>query len=167
MISGKSLLVRGLNVLAATISTPLAPSATVAARLRCGSALLRPRCRVVHHRGCRRRVPERVQRHDRGPDGRGVLQLGGRWTVRRAGAYSSVTAQLNTSVQAAIAAIPATAWTPIAYRRALGDVPAALLGLGREVKYTAFTGHPNPGQGGGSADCPADRVPLQNSSQVL
>ena len=37
-ISGKSLLVRGLNVLAATISTPLAAPATAAVRLRGGSA---------------------------------------------------------------------------------------------------------------------------------
>jgi hypothetical protein len=37
-ISGKSLLVRGLNVLAATISTPLAAPVTAAVRLRGGSA---------------------------------------------------------------------------------------------------------------------------------
>ena len=69
--------------------------------------------------------------------------------VRRAGAYFSVTAQLNPSVKAAIAAIPATAWTPIAYPRALWDdqlgcwVSDAEVA---EVKYTAFTAHPRRGQ---------------------
>ena len=73
-ISGKSLMVRGLNVLAATISTPLAAPVIAAVRLRGGSAGLRPRRGVVHHRGHRRRPRHRVQRHDRGADGLGVLQ---------------------------------------------------------------------------------------------
>ena len=43
------------------------------------------------------------------------------WAVRRAGACFSVTAQLNLSVKAAIAAIPPAAWTPVSYPRALWD----------------------------------------------
>jgi hypothetical protein len=66
--------------------------------------------------------------------------------VRRAGAYFSVTAPLNTSVQAAIAG---TAWTPIAYPRALWDdqlrcwVSDAQVA---EVPYTAFSVHPGRGR---------------------
>jgi hypothetical protein len=69
--------------------------------------------------------------------------------ARRAGAYFSVTAQLNTAVKAAIAAIPATAWTPISYPRALWDdqlgywVSDAEVA---EVKYTAFTSHRHRGR---------------------
>ena len=68
--------------------------------------------------------------------------------VRRASARFSVTAQLNSAVKAAIAAIPATAWTPIAYPRALWDdqlgcsVSDAEVG---EVEYTAFASHPSGG----------------------
>jgi hypothetical protein len=72
--------------------------------------------------------------------------------IRRTGACFSVTAQLNASVTAsiaAIAAIGATAWTPIAYPRALWDdqlggwVSDAEVA---EVTYTAFAAHPRGGQ---------------------
>jgi len=91
-----------------------------------------------------------VQRHDRSADGLGVLQRGGRaGRPPRRGVLFSVTAQLNASVKAAIAAIPATAWTAIAYPRALWDdqlgcwVSDAEVA---EVKYTAFASHPRGGQ---------------------
>jgi hypothetical protein len=69
--------------------------------------------------------------------------------VRRAGACFSVTAQLNASVQAAIAAIPATAWTPIAYPHALWDDQLRCWVSDAEVaetEYTAFASHPRGGQ---------------------
>ena len=47
-ISGKSLMVRGLNVLAATISTPLGAPVIAGAQL-AAAARLRPRGGVVHH----------------------------------------------------------------------------------------------------------------------
>jgi hypothetical protein len=61
--------------------------------------------------------------------------------VRRAGAFFSVTVQINPHVQAAITAITEAAWTPIRYPRAVWDDQA-----GRwvsdaeiaEVPYTAF-----------------------------
>ena len=65
--------------------------------------------------------------------------------VRRAGARFSVTAQLNSAVKAAIAAIPAAAWTPIAYPRALWDDQLGCWVSDAEVaeaEYTAFTSHP-------------------------
>src|SRR5215470_14349620 len=147
-IGGKSLLVRGLNVLAATISTPLAAPVTAAARLRGGNA--------ASARGVVSFIAEAVgAARDAGCSGRLVVRMdsayyssAAAWAVCRAGAYFSVTAQLNASVKAAIATIPATAWTPIAYPRALWDdqlgcwVSDAEVA---EVEYTAFTSHPRHG----------------------
>ena len=140
-ISGKSLLVRGLNVLAATISTPRAAPVTAAVRLRGGSA--------GSARGAASFITEAVgAARDAGCTGTIVVRMDSAfyssaavWAVRRAGACFSVTAQLNASVKAAIAAIGAGAWTPIAYPRALWDDQ-----LGRwvsdaevaETEYTAF-----------------------------
>jgi hypothetical protein len=148
-ISGKSLLVRGLNVLAATISTPLAAPVIATARLRGGSA--------ASARGAASFITEAVgAARDTGCSATIVVRMDSAFyssaavqAVRRAGAFFSVTAQLNTSVQAAIAAIPATAWTPIAYPRALWDdqlhcwVSDAEVA---EVDYTAFTAHRHRGR---------------------
>src|SRR5215469_15185642 len=147
-ISGKSLLVRGLNVLAATISTPLAAPVTAAVRLRGGNA--------ASARGAASFITEAIgTAQDTGCTGTIVVRMDSAyyssaavWAVRRAGARFSVTAQLNASVQAAIAAIPAAAWTPIAYPRALWDdqlgcwVSDAQVA---ETQYTAFTSHPRHG----------------------
>jgi hypothetical protein len=148
-IGGKSLLVRGLNVLAATVSTPLGAPVIAAARLRGGNA--------ASARGVASFIAEAVgAARDAGCNSRLVVRMDSAyyssaalWAVRRAGACFSVTAQLNTSVKAAIAAIGDTAWTPIAYPRALWDdqlgcwVSDAEVA---EVKYTAFTSHPRGGQ---------------------
>src|SRR5436190_23364191 len=62
--------------------------------------------------------------------------------VRAAGAFFSVTVQMNPHVAAAIAAIPGDSWTPIKYPRAIWDdqlrawVSDAEVA---EVPYTAFT----------------------------
>ena len=148
-ISGKSLLVRGLNVLAATISTPLAAPVIAAVRLRGGSA--------ASARGAASFITEAIgAARDAGCSGTIVARMDSAyyssaaiWAIRRAGACFSVTAQLNPAVKAAIAAIPATAWTPIAYPRAIWDDQ-----LGRwvsdaevaEVRYTAFTAHHRKGR---------------------
>jgi len=148
-ISGKSLLVRGLNVLAATISTPLAAPVTAAVRLRGGSA--------GSARGAASLITEAIgTARDAGCSGRLVVRMDSAYyssaavqAVRRAGAYFSVTAQLNASVKAAIAAIPATAWTAIAYPRALWDDQLGCWVSDAEVaetEYTAFTSHPRGGQ---------------------
>jgi DDE family transposase len=148
-IGGKSLLVRGLNMLAATISTPLAAPVIAAARLRGGSA--------ASARGAASFLTEAVgAARDTGCSGTIVVRMDSAyyssaaiWAVRRAGAYFSVTAQLNPAVKAAIAAIPGTAWTPIAYPRALWDdqlgcwVSDAEVA---EVTYTAFTAHRHRGR---------------------
>ena len=148
-ISGKSLLVRGLNVLAATISTPLAAPVIAAVRLRGGSA--------ASARGAASFITEAIgAARDAGCSGTIVARMDSAyyssaaiWAIRRAGACFSVTAQLNPAVKVAIAAIPVTAWTPIAYPRAIWDDQ-----LGRwvsdaevaEVRYTAFTAHHRKGR---------------------
>jgi hypothetical protein len=148
-ISGKSLMVRGLNVLAAAISTPLAAPVIAGVRLRGGSA--------ASARGAASFITEAIgAARDAGCDGTIVVRMDSAyysraaiWAVRRAGACFSVTAQLNTAVKTAIAAIPATAWTPIVYPRALWDdqldgwVSDAEIA---EVTYTAFTSHKRRGQ---------------------
>jgi len=148
-IGGKSLTVRGLNVLAATISTPLAAPVIAAARLRGGSA--------ASARGVVSFITEAVgAAREAGCSGTIVVRMDSAYyssaavqAIRRAGAYFSVTAQLNTAVKAAIAAIPATAWTPIAYPRALWDDQLGCWVSDAEVAeitYTAFTAHPGKGR---------------------
>ena len=51
--------------------------------------------------------------------------------VRRGGAFFSVTAPMNASIRAAIAAIGEDAWTPIRYPRAIWDDQLDCLGIGR------------------------------------
>ncbi len=158
-IGGKSLLVRGLNVLAATISTPLAAPVIATTRLRGGSA--------GSSRGAASFLTEAIgTARDTGCSGTIVVRMDSAYyssaavqAVRRAGAFFSVTAQLNASVKAAIAAIPATAWTPIAYPRALWDdqlrcwVSDAEVA---EVKYTAFAAHPS-----------RDRAPVPLTARLI
>jgi hypothetical protein len=148
-ISGKGPLVRGLNVLAATVSTPLGAPVIAAARLRGGSA--------ASARGVVSFIAEAVgAAGDAGCSGTIVVRMDSAyyssaavWAVRRAGAHFSVTAQLNASVKAALAAIPETAWTPIAYPRALWDDQLRCWVSDAEVaetEYTAFASHPRGGQ---------------------
>jgi hypothetical protein len=67
--------------------------------------------------------------------------------VRAAGAFFSVTVQMNPHVKAAIAAIGEDAWTPIKYPRAIWDDQLACWvsdAQVAEVKYTAFTSTDQP-----------------------
>jgi Transposase DDE domain group 1 len=67
--------------------------------------------------------------------------------VRAAGAFFSVTVQMNPHVRAAIAAIAEDAWTPIRYPRAIWDDQLACWvsdAQVAEVKYTAFTSTDRP-----------------------
>jgi hypothetical protein len=148
-ISGKSLMVRGLSVLAATISTPLAAPVIAGVRLRGGSA--------GSARGAASFITEAIGvAEDTGCAGTIVVRMDSAYysstavrAVRRAGARFSVTAQLNSAVKAAIAAIPAGDWTPIAYPRALWDDQLGCWVSDAEVaetEYTAFTSHPHRGR---------------------
>ena len=141
-IQGKSLLVKGLNVLSAVISTPLSAPVTAAARLRGGSAgssrgaasLAREAIGTARDCGCAGAI---VVRMDSGFYSSSVISA-----IRAAKAHFSVTVPVNSSTRAAIAAIPAGAWTPVRYPRAIWDDQAGGWVSDAEVaetQYTAFT----------------------------
>src|SRR5437660_9109829 len=145
-IQGKSLLVRGLNALAATISTPLGAPVIAATRLRGGSA--------GSARGAASFAAEAVgTARATGCTGIVVVRADSAFysaaftsAVRAAGAFFSVTVQMNPHVQAAIDGIGEDAWTPISYPRAIFDdqlgcwVSDAQVA---ETEYTAFTSKKN------------------------
>jgi len=140
-ISCKTVLVRGLNALAAVVSTPQAATVIAGTRLRGGSAntargtasLLAEAIGTARAAGCTAII---VARMDSGYYNAAVCQA-----VRRAGAFFSVTARMDAAVKAAIASIPDGAWTPIKYPKAIWDDQ-----LGRwvsdaeiaEIPYIAF-----------------------------
>ena len=120
-IQGKSLLVRGLNALAATISTPPAAPVAAGTRLRGGNAasargaasFAAAPVSTARAAGCTGILIARADS--------AFYSAAFTGAVRRAGAFFSVTVQMNPEVKAAIAAIPDTAWTPIRYPRAIWD----------------------------------------------
>jgi hypothetical protein len=141
-IQGKGLLVRGLNVLAGTICTPLAAPVIAGTRLRGGNAhsargaasMIAETAGTARAAGCTGTL---VVRMDSAFYGSPAVRA-----ARDAGACFSVTVRTDPRVCAAIAAIPDDAWMPIRYPRAIWDDQ-----LGRwvsdaqiaEVPYTAFT----------------------------
>jgi hypothetical protein len=141
-IQGKTLLVRGLNVLAATICTPLAAPVIAATRLRGGNAasargaasMITEAARTARAAGCTGMI---VVRMDSAFYGAPACSA-----ARKAAARFSVTVRMDPKVRAAIAAIPEDAWTPIRYPRAVWDdqlrcwVSDAQVA---ETGYTAFT----------------------------
>jgi len=138
-IQGKSLLVRGLNALAAVISTPLSAPVIAATRLRGGNAAsargaasLAARA-IGSARGC-------------GCTGTILVRLDSAFynaavigAIRGQGARFSVTAPMNASVRAAIAAIPDGAWTAIRYPRAVWDDQLQAWVSDAEVAETEYT----------------------------
>ena len=141
-IQGKSLLVRGLNALAATISTPLAAPVIAATRLRGGSAasargaasFATASVTTARSAGCSGILVARADS--------AFYSAAFTGAVRRAGAFFSVTVRMDPKVKAAITAIEEAAWTPIRYPRAVWDdqlhcwISDAQVA---EVTYTAFT----------------------------
>jgi hypothetical protein len=140
-IQGKSLLVRGLNALAAVVSTPLSAPVIAATRLRGGNA--------ASARGAASLAARAISTaRECGCTGTIVVRLDSAFynaavigAIRRGGARFSVTVPMNASIHAAIAAIGEDAWTPIRYPRAtwddqlgawISDAEVA------EVRYTAF-----------------------------
>ena len=140
-ISGKTVLVRGLNALAATICTPVAAPVIAGTRLRGGSAntargaasFTAEAIGAARAAGCAGTIVARADS--------GLYCAAFAGACRRAGAYFSVTARMDPAVTAAIAAIPQSAWTAICYPRAIWDdqlrcwVSDAEIA---EVPYTAF-----------------------------
>jgi hypothetical protein len=120
-IQGKSVLVRGLNALAAVVSTPLSAPVIAAARLRGGNA--------ASARGAASLAVRAIgTARECGCTGTIVVRLDSAYynaavtgAIRGQGARFSVTAPMNTSIRAAIATIGDDAWTPIRYPRAIWD----------------------------------------------
>jgi hypothetical protein len=120
-IQGKSLLVRGLNTLAAVVSTPLAAPVIAETRLRGGKAnsargaasFAAAAIGTARQAGCGGTI---VVRLDSAFYGAEVIAA-----IRRGGARFSVTARMDAKVAAAIAAVPEDAWTAIKYPRAIWD----------------------------------------------
>jgi hypothetical protein len=141
-IQGKTVLVRGLNALAATVSTPDCAPVIAATRLRGGSAntargaasLLAEAIGAAREAGCTGTI---VARMDSGYYNAAVIGA-----AIRAGAHFSVTARLDPAVKAAIAAIGGEAWTAIKYPQAIWDDQAGCWASEAEIaetEYTAFT----------------------------
>ena len=141
-IQGKSLLVRGLNALAATVSTPLGAPVIASTRLRGGTAnsargaasLVTESVSTARAAGCTGTIVVRMDSAFYGAAACGA--------VRRSGAFFSVTVAMNPHVRAAIAAIPEDTWTPIQYPRAIWDDQLRAWVSDAEVaetEYTAFT----------------------------
>jgi len=145
-IQGKSLLVRGLNALAAVISTPLSAPVIGATRLRGGNAASARGAASLAVRaigtaracGCTGLI---IVRMDSAYYNAAVISA-----IRSRGARFSVTVPMNSSVRAAIAAIPGDAWTPIRYPHAIWDDQLGTWVSDAEVAetgYTAFTSKKN------------------------
>jgi Transposase DDE domain group 1 len=138
-IQGKSLLVRGLNALAATICTPLGAPVIAAARLRGGTAnsargaasFAAGAIAAARQTGCTGLLIVRADSS--------YYSAAFCGAVRRCGARFSVTVNMDVKVAAAIGG---DAWTAIRYPRAIWDdqlgcwVSDAQVA---EVPYTAFT----------------------------
>jgi hypothetical protein len=141
-IQGKSLLVRGLNALAAVISTPIAAPVIAATRLRGGNA--------GSARGAASLVTQAIgTARDCGCTGLIIVRMDSAYynaavigSIRSHCARFSVTVPMNSSVRAAIAAIGEDAWTAIRYPQAIWDDQLGCWISDAEVaetQYTAFT----------------------------
>ena len=140
-IQGKSLLVRGLNALAAVVSTPLSAPVIAATRLRGGNA--------ASARGAASLAARAIgTARDCGCTGTIIVRMDSAYynaavigAVRGQGARFSVTVPMNSSIRAAIAAIGEENWIPIRYPQAIWDdqldawISDAEVA---EVEYTAF-----------------------------
>ena len=138
-VQGKPLLLRGLNPLVSVISTPLSAPVLGPVRLRGGNA--------ASARGAAGHAAEAIgTARDAGCTGKIVVRLDSAYynaatigTVRRNRAYFSVTVPVNSSVRAAIAAIPDDAWTAIEYPQAIWDDQLSCWVSDAEVAETGYT----------------------------
>ena len=138
-IQGKSLLVRGLNALAAVISTPLSASVIAATRLRGGNA--------GSARGAASLAVQGIgAARDCGCTGTIIVRMDSAFynaavigAVRSQGARFSVTVPVNSSIRAAIAAIGEESWTPIRYPHAVWDDQLGCWISDAEVAETGYT----------------------------
>jgi len=148
-VQGKSLLLKGLSPLISVISTPLAAPVLGPVRLRGGSAgsargaagLAAEAIGTAREAGCTGKI---IVRFDSAFYNSAVIRA-----VRRKGAHFSVTVPMNSSIRAAIAAIPEGSWTAIAYPQAIWDDQLECWISDAEVaeaRYAAFTSRPKKEQ---------------------
>jgi hypothetical protein len=138
-IQGKSLLVKGLNSLAAVISTPIAAPVIACTRLRGGNA--------ASARGAASMAAQAIgTARDCGCAGTIIVRMDSAFynaavlgAVRRGGARFSVTVPVNSSIRAAIAAIGEESWTPIRYPQAAWDDQLDCWVSDAEVAETEYT----------------------------
>ena len=138
-IQGKSLLVRGLNALAAVVSTPLSAPVITATRLRGGNA--------ASARGAASLAAQAIgTARECGCTGTLIVRMDSAYynaavigAVRRGGARFSVTAPMNASIRVAVAAIPEDAWTAVKYPRAIWDDQLGAWISDAEVAETQYT----------------------------
>jgi hypothetical protein len=138
-IQGKTVLVRGLNALAATVCTPLAAPVISGTRLRGGSA--------ASARGAASFAAQAVgTARAAGCTGQIVVRMDSAFynaatcqAIRRAGVFFSVTARMDPAVKTAIAAIGEDGWTPIKYPRAIWDDQLRSWVSDAEVAETSYT----------------------------
>ena len=138
-IQGKSLLVRGLNALAAVISTPIAAPVIACTRLRGGNA--------ASARGAASMAAQAIgTARDCGCAGTIIVRMDSAFynaavlgAVRRGGARFSVTVPVNSGIRAAIAAISDESWTPIRYPQAVWDDQLDCWVSDAEVAETEYT----------------------------
>ena len=140
-IASKSLSVRGLNALAATVCTPIAAPVITTARLRGGNA--------ASARGAASLVAESINTtRSAGVSGLLLARADSAFyngafvsACRRNGAHFSVTARMDPKIRRAIASIDENAWTAIKYPNAIFDEEAGQWISDAEiaeVPYTAF-----------------------------
>jgi hypothetical protein len=143
-IASKSLLVRGLNALMATVSTPLAAPVVAAARLRGGNA--------GSARGAATLLAEALgTARAAGASGLIVVRADSAYyagafvaACRRAGARFSVTVRMDPKIRRTITTINEGAWTAIKYPNAIFDEQTGTWISDAEiaeVPYTAFASH--------------------------
>jgi hypothetical protein len=138
-VAGKQVAVRGLNALAATITTPASAPVIAATRLRGGNAasargaasLVFGAVAAARACGCTGLV---IVRGDSAYYAAEVVAA-----ARRQGARFSFTVPANSKVTAAISAIPGDAWTAIRYPRALWDDQLGCWVSDAEVAETGYT----------------------------
>jgi Transposase DDE domain group 1 len=138
-IQGKSLLVRGLNALAAVISTPIAAPVIACTRLRGGNA--------ASARGAASMAAQAIgTARDCGCTGTIIVRMDSAFcnaavlgAVRRGGARFSVTVPVNSSIRAAIAAIAEESRTPVRYPQAVWDDQLDCWVSDAEVAETEYT----------------------------
>jgi hypothetical protein len=140
-IASKSLLVRGLNALVATVSTPLAAPVVTAARLRGGNA--------GSARGAASLVAEAIgTARAAGAMGMIVVRADAAYyaaafiaACRRAGACFSVTVRMDPKIRRAITSLDEGAWVAIKYPNAIFDHETSTWVSDAEIAelpYTAF-----------------------------